>query len=115
MKTPEEINGMTPEEIKVKLNQPCIRSCDGCRYHKACLRYAGYAARAYIEQLEEQIQLMKIQMEGDCGVCKHRHHAQVTQDGPRFDGPCAACIQKESRPAWEYEGLPELPKKGATI
>lgn len=96
----EEICPMSPEEIKLKLNQPCIRSCYDCRYHKACLRYSGYAARAYIEQLEEQIQLMKIQMEGDCGVCKHKGNRKK----------CADCMSIAYHPDWEYEGLPELPK-----
>lgn len=114
MKTHEEINGMTPEQIKEHL-RAFIKN-----WHTPSFEvwknghHALVAVLSYIDQLEEQIQLMKIQMEGDCGVCKHRRHALVTQDGPQFDGPCAACIRKESRPAWEYEGLPELPKKGET-
>lgn len=66
----------------------------------------------YIEQLEELIMCMKIQMRGDCGVCKHRHNSKKRKDGPSFIGLCWTCVHDESRPNWEYEGLPELPKKG---
>ena len=59
-------------------------------------------------RLEAQIELMKLQMHGDCGVCKHRNNARITKRGPRFDGPCETCIQKEARPNWEYEGLTEV-------
>lgn len=111
MRSREELCPMSPDEIKIKLNNPCVRSCYDCRNHKACLRYTGYAALAYIQQLEERIMGMKIQMHGDCGVCKHRHYAQVRQDGPHFEGPCHSCIQKETRPNWEYEGLPEVKSK----
>ena len=65
-------------------------------------------------RLEAQIELMKLQMHGDCGVCKHRNNARITKRGPRFDGPCETCIQKETRPNWEYEGLTDLPKEGAS-
>ena len=100
----------TPEEIKKGLeccSKPQLSNhCKDCPYDECGCVEDGKAnvthdALTYIDQLEEQIRLMHIQMHGDCGVCKHRHHAQVTQHGPRFDGPCAACIQKESRPNWE--------------
>lgn len=111
----------TPEEIK-KAAACCFdaESCIGCPYSKErCIDITTSIEliedmRALIEQQEEQIMCMKIQMHGDCGVCKHRHNAQVTPAGPRFSGPCYTCMQKESRPNWEYEGLPELPKKGAS-
>lgn len=61
-------------------------------------------AQARIDELETIIQLMKLQMEGDCGCCKHQHDK----------GPCADCMGNPRRPHWEYEGLPELPKKGAS-
>ena len=107
----EGLYPMTPQQIKVKLSQPCFRSCDDCYFHKACLRYAGYLARAYIERLEKDataaqarieeletnINLMKIQMMGDCGCCKHK------KIGPDV---CAYCMSKKERPYWEYEGLP---------
>lgn len=99
---------MTPEEIKAGIAYCMNESfCQGCPIEQKCKADILSQARALIEHQEEQIALMKVQMHGDCGVCKHRHHAQVRQDGPRFDGPCHACIQQESRPAWEYEGLPE--------
>jgi hypothetical protein len=60
-------------------------------------------ARAYINELEERISLMKIQMRGDCGCCKYKAEE---------DEPCVSCVMNESKPAWEYEGLPELPQKG---
>ena len=100
----------TPEEIKHALRcKGFDEECDQCAYRSVnCGIKAELDALAYIEQLEEQIQLMKIQMHGDCGVCKHRSNAQVTPAGPRFSGPCYTCMQKESRPNWEYEGLPEV-------
>lgn len=72
-------------------------------------------ALALIEQLEEENMCMKIQMHGDCGVCKHRHNSKKRKDGPSFIGPCWTCVHDESRPNWEYEGLPELPKKGESV
>ena len=66
-------------------------------------RWAGWIeetvarnAIARIEQLEEQIDLMKIQMQGDCGVCKHKAH----------DDACLTCLTLPDKPLWEYEGLP---------
>ena len=54
-----------------------------------------------IARLEEENMCLKIQMRGDCGVCKHR------EVGFGYE-PCDSCIEKPDRPAWEYEGLPEL-------
>lgn len=103
----------TPEQIKAGLRYCTTNDfCNGCPIEKICNADVMKDALALIEQLEEQIMCMKIQMHGDCGVCKRRHHAQVRQDGPHFEGPCRPCIQKETRPNWEYEGVPELPKKG---
>lgn len=107
-----------PEEIKkaLKLHKGGS-SCTKCPYYGgfgddyACMPGLITDVMTYIEQLEEQVQLMKIQMHGDCGVCKHRSNAQVTPAGPRFGGPCYTCMQKESRPNWEYEGLPEVKSK----
>lgn len=114
----EGLYPMTPQQIKVKLSEPCFRSCKNCNWHKACHRYAGYLARAYIEQLEKEasaaqarieeletnINLMKIQMEGYCGACKNREKREL----------CKECMSFTYHPYWEYEGLPELPKKGAS-
>lgn len=101
----------TPEELKESLEACFVKkSCAACHYdpESACLVDMCMDAKALIEKLEEENMCMKIQMHGDCGVCKHRHNAQVRKDGPHFDGPCHSCIQKESRPNWEYEGLPEV-------
>ena len=106
----------TPEEIKNGLQRCFVTyKCDkGCPYVSDCCDYVftntsiGADALAYIEKLEEQIQLMKIQMHGDCGVCKHRHNSKKRKDGPSFIGPCQTCVHDESRPNWEYEGLPEV-------
>lgn len=58
-------------------------------------------ALAYIEQLEERIDLMMIQMRGDCGVCKHRNESA-------FQSTCSECTETEDNDLWEYEGLPEI-------
>lgn len=102
MKTPGEIlSGM----------EHCYtqHSCNGCPYvEDGCVPALWNDGFARLRHLEEENMCMKIQMQGDCGVCKHRHYAQVRQDGPHFYGPCHSCIQKETRPNWEYEGLPEV-------
>ena len=61
-------------------------------------------AQARIEELEMNIHLMQIQMHGDCGCCKNKKK--------NMSSVCAYCMSKKGRPCWEYEGLPELPKKG---
>lgn len=93
----------TPEEIK-KAASCCFdaESCNTCPYIKE--RCVGITTSptliddmiALIEQLEEQIDLMKIQMQGDCGVCKHKAH----------DAACLTCLTLPDKPLWEYEGLP---------
>lgn len=109
MKTPEEIK----KALKACNKEPIsLRNCAAeCPYHVgtfSCLWDLRKDALAYIEQLEEQNQLMKIQMHGDCGVCKHRHNSKKRKEGPSFIGPCWTCVHDESRPNWEYEGLPEV-------
>lgn len=103
---------MTHEEIKKGLeccSKPQLSNpCKDCPYDECGCVEDGKAnvthdALIYIEQLEEQIQLMKIQMHGDCGACKHNDDAR-----------CYECLKAKGRPLWEYEGLPELPKKGET-
>ena len=61
-------------------------------------------AQARIDELETNINLMKIQMEGYCGACKNREKREL----------CKECMSFTYHPYWEYEGLPELPKKGAS-
>lgn len=93
---------MTPEGIKNELK------CMARHWRGWSLEEVANITLAYIEKLEEENMCMKIQMQGDCGICKHRHNATVRQDGPHFSDPCHSCIQKETRPNWEYEGLPEV-------
>lgn len=96
----------TPKEVKESL-VACFekKSCAECHYNpdfcvSNCLVDMCMDAKACIEQLEEQIDLMLIQMHGDCGVCKHREI---------LGAPCVACVtSKGNRPNWEWEGLPEV-------
>lgn len=94
----------TPNEIKNGLRH-CRKTsiCSSkCKYYMEteCNIMLLDDAKAYIEQLEEQIDLMLIQMHGDCGVCKHRE---------TLGAPCVACVtSKGNRPNWEWEGLPEV-------
>jgi hypothetical protein len=97
----------TPEEIKVGL--ACEVSCNNCPYFKGtlppdgegCGSRAAKDALAYIAQLEETIQLMMIQMRGDCGCCMHGKDGNMTL--------CSQCLaSKKYHPLWEYEGLPEV-------
>lgn len=99
----------TPEEIE-KAAACCFdaEDCKGCPYIKS--RCADVTTSSeliddmitLIARLQTTINLMKIQMRGDCGSCKHK-------DDPKI---CGHCIIDVTRPCWEYEGLPELPKKG---
>lgn len=91
----------TPEEIKESLRR-CARFCHdikNCEYNIIIPEAVAIDAITYIEQLEERIDLMLIQMRGDCGTCKHR-----SED----NGPCNSCVLDENRPAWEYDGLPDI-------
>lgn len=90
----------TPEKIKEALQRHKEADCGHCPYYYPCMPDLIDDTLALIEQLEEQIDLMKIQMRGDCGTCKHR---DVKGE------PCDTCGPDHKRPAWEYEGLPELP------
>lgn len=97
----------TPEEIKKWL---------GDKERFTWIKREKLAALEYIERLEKKvadaeaaieerdtvISLMKIQMMGDCGVCKHKNVPTV----------CKECMSIAYHPDWEYEGLPEIPKKG---
>lgn len=103
----------TPEEIKRGL-MVCSNlegSCEECPYKPeikeelACsIGIMKKDALAYIEQLEERIDLMMIQMHGDCGVCKHRNESA-------FQSPCAECTETKDNDLWEYEGLPEVKER----
>lgn len=94
----------SPEEIKNGLRHCRKMSiCNNkCKYYMEteCNVKLLDDAKAYIEQLEEQIQLMMIQMKGDCGVCRNR-----------ASNICNECLNKYGRPLWEYEGLPEVKSK----
>ena len=46
-------------------------------------------------RLRWKCSLMRIQMHGDCGVCKHRGKAI-----------CRDCLNSDRRDSWEYEGFP---------
>ena len=109
----------TPEEIKRALT--CCYMCnscgDDCPYDDMgcdidkCTSELAKDALLYIEQLEERIQLMLIQMKGDCGVCKHRQDERKLDDkqmGCRLSPACYECLRKDGRSMWEYEGLPEV-------
>lgn len=108
MKTPEEIK----KGLKCCSSPSTDHPCNECPYNPCSCGDGNNAqidAIAYIEQLEEQIQLMKIQMHGDCGVCKHRTGFDV--EGAIMSQRCYECLKKETRPNWEYEGLPEVKRK----
>ena len=97
----------TPEEIKKAL-ECCSKPqqadpCNGCPYDECGCGNAGtenfpHDALAYIHLLEERIELMKEQMHGDCGVCKHNGDVER----------CVNCLfdKDHSHPLWEYEGFP---------
>lgn len=63
---------------------------------------ASKAARDAIGAAKERADLMLIQMQGDCRVCKRRDIK---------DEVCAKCLSNTKRPMWEYEGLPEVKKR----
>ena len=92
----------TPDEIKSGLKK-CYgtQSCAGCPYYDLidCNNALTIDALSYIEQLEERIRLMLIQMQGDCGCCKHVTVGIGTE-------PCASCLHKRDHDAWDYRGLP---------
>lgn len=98
----------TPDEIKSAL-KICMGDdwhCYQCPYNESLINarcdipmYTDVLA--YIEQLEETISLMKIQMRGDCGCCKHGRDGNMKR--------CNECLlSREYHPLWEYEGLPEV-------
>ena len=105
MKKPNEIKlglEFCSQDASVVPNGRCPygRDCEEC--DSDGIQTLKADALAYILQLEERIDLMLIQMQGDCGVCKRREIK---------DEICAKCLSDTKRPMWEYEGLPEVKKK----
>lgn len=100
---------MTHEEVKKGL-ECCLaplKKCDQCpmKPYANCTHVLKHAALIHMRELEEKVSLMMIQMQGDCGVCKHKDAG--------FDAePCASCITNDECASWEYEGLPEVSSHG---
>lgn len=100
----------TDDEIKRGLH--CCShpmNCQTCPYNPkdtsvVCRDKMERDALALINRLEEENMRMKIQMHGDCGVCKY----EKVEFGHE---PCDSCIDNPKRPSWEYKGLPEVKKK----
>ena len=91
------------EKVKAALTMFREEKCGSCpRSHEndGC---AGMIrdAKAVIEQLEERIDLMMIQMRGDCGCCQYRAE-------PGNSEICMDCLNKaqHGETNWVYEGLP---------
>ena len=105
MKTPEEI-----KKIKEGLKRCSSVECSGehgdCPY--LCIAYCQDTvlgeALSCIEQLEERIDLMMIQMRGDCRCCAYKGR-------PSYKSPCTECLCGKNRPMWEYEGFPDEKKE----
>lgn len=102
MKTPDEIKNIK-EGLKSCSSDECHGDNGDCPYKNNvfCMMTMAGEAMAYIEQLEEHIDLMLIQMRGDCGTCKHKEErGQI----------CYECLEKEqsNKTNWEYEGLPDV-------
>lgn len=112
----------TPEEIKKGLYR-CHTMCkNDCPYYfngidtEECTGFLTKDAYAYIQQLEEHIDLMILQMRGDCGTCKYRDEVEVEavykMGAIRVPKRCVDCMSStEGHTLWEYEGLPELARK----
>lgn len=103
MKTPEEIKGA------LLLCSTIGNNCEGCPYKPmrrtlSCFSVMKRDSIAYIEQLEERINLMMIQMRGECVCCAYKGR-------PIYKSPCSECLLGENRPMWEYEGMPEVKER----
>ena len=100
MKTPDEIKKIK-EGLKSCSSDECHGDNGDCPYKNNvfCMMTMAGEAMAYIEQLEERIDLMMIQMHGDCGCCKYRNAKEE---------PCRSCLNEEDSPYWKYEGLPVI-------
>ena len=100
----------TDDEIKLGL-QCCSHpmNCQTCPYNPGdkdpvCRDEMERDALALINRLEDENLCMRVQMHGDCSVCKH----EKVEFG---DEPCDSCIDNPNRPAWEYAGIPEVKKR----
>lgn len=100
----------TDDEIKRGLHC-CAHpmNCQTCPYNPegtsiVCRDIMERDALALINRLEEENMCMRIQMHGDCSVCKH----EEVEFGYE---PCDTCIDNPERPSWEYKGVPEAKKK----
>ncbi len=104
----------TDDEIKLGLELCCQDgnvSNGKCPYGRDCeecdsdgIQQLKADALALINQLEEEIMCMRIQMHGDCSVCKY----EEVEFGCE---PCDFCIDKPGHPSWEYKGVPEVKKR----
>lgn len=104
----------TDDEIKLGLEFCCQDgnvSNGKCPYGRDCeecdsdgIQRLKADALALINRLEEENMCMKIQMHGDCGVCKYGK-VELGHE------PCDSCIANPERPSWECKGLPEVKKK----
>lgn len=101
----------TPEMVRAAMVHCAHHElCAGCPLEGNCdnILIDGLAV---IDELRTQIALMKVQMHGDCGVCKHRAGNSFDDKGVYISDKCGECMTKETRPHWEYEGLPEVESK----
>ena len=104
MKTPEEIKKAL--ELCTRGSNEKLTECEGCPYYVDSQFLCSIIAMmkdalTYLHQLEETIMMMKIQMRGDCGCCKHGRDGDMAR--------CNKCLtEKGYHPLWEYEGLPEV-------
>lgn len=99
-----------PEEIKKALEcHKDGRACHDCPYEQGrtvsvdgvtfgCSKDIVADARAYIKQLEGQIDRMLDYMHGDCGACKHRNVHGLAGT------TCGDCVMEWEHPNWEYAG-----------
>ena len=97
---------------------PDEEGCEGCPYENICSFDQPYKVEvdaanlieeleAKIDKLDDQIIMMRAQMRGDCGVCKHRAGNRFDANGVEISDKCGECMMHETHPHWEYEGLPE--------
>lgn len=124
MKTPDTINGKTPEEIKKGMECCGKGSCLGCPYRKEehCITKKNDDVNAYIQQLESL--LTQAERERDAAVadlsngCAYCKYAELGFK----DSPCDDCLQRGGKHPWspmkrtkfEWRGVcPENTKEDA--
>lgn len=90
----------TPEEIKRGLEHcasynPCFQCDYDARDWPRCVTRLHGDAKAYIQQLEREREVMIERVKGSCYHCKH---------GPTVasESPCADCIDGRY---WEWRGV----------